>query len=100
MLNLIFHTPNGWRWNKFPEKPCECHPSCKHPFQEEGICRQRSGVSKEAYESQVAELMASALEVANPDIIDSFNLKGKLHIHSTDHYHPIVVKDNELYPWP
>lgn len=91
-MNLIFHTPNGWRWNKFPEKPDRCH-HC------DGIehrvyflcekCKDEYDAATKAYERQVAELMASALEVANPKLADEKldSLQWVVLVNETDLYH-------------
>ena len=62
MKSYIFHTPQGWKWNKFPDKP-------------DPLTYGRGQELIDAlnlYDKQVAELKASALDVANPEIIPKY----------------------------
>ena len=74
MKPYIFHTPTGWKWNKFPDKPTY---ATSHENANDKLI---------AYEKQVAELKASALIVANPEIIPTDDLRINL--------------GYEFYEWP
>jgi hypothetical protein len=78
MKDCIFHTPEGWKWNKFPDKP----DPLTYGRGQELID------SLNSHDKQVAELKASARKVANPEIIDADDINnGK------------ATKDGELYRW-
>ena len=77
MKDYIFHTPTGWKWNKFPKKPYT-----EDAFDYAGDLLR--------WEEQVSELKASALDVANPDVIPRVGNDG---------YPIFEKKDGELYHW-
>src|SRR5688572_26414019 len=86
MKDMIFHTPTSWRWNKFPEPP-EVKASI---YADELALRK--------YEKQVTELIASALEIANPELIpDNFlYVQPKMILNGRPFYHwPGEVEINE-----
>ena len=68
--DYIFHVDNVWKWNKFPDKP---------PLYWTATI--------EMWEKQVAELKASALDVANPELIEDVKL-------------PFLADEVRLYEWP
>lgn len=86
----IFLRSNEWAFHpgELPEKPCTCHPMCKWPFQEDGNCRQRSGIGKKEYKKAIAAIKKNALTIGNWSIIDAsdFVEKGGL-------------KPDEFYEW-
>jgi ribosomal protein S17 len=88
MKDCIFHTPEGWKWNKFPDNPHD------RMYEYDDAIKYQNDMY--AYEKQVAELKASALEVANPEIFLGDERGNCIWINRQR----FRITDNELYHWP
>jgi hypothetical protein len=85
-MNKIFFKGQWFAY----EAPCDCHPMCKHPFQINGKCKQRSGES-------IEQAKANALPVLNyrdfqePDFKTSMLIVDRI---------AFTAEENKDYDWP